>query len=152
MGAESANYFGAVGYVGLAYAARLLGVAPSAARQCICDRGRGADAALAEHTGPGILQAADTAYRGAKTQMSKHSTDPLIAHCDDSGGTHPGDVLRSLVFYPVFYGGTVYYVLAAMLAGWLKPRYVGEICSRWAAFHRRCAKHILRIRVRHEGV
>lgn len=60
----------------------------------------------------------------------------------------PGEVLRSLVFYPVFYGGTIFYVLA----GWLQPHRLRDVCNRWAAFHRRCAKHILGIDVRTEGI
>ncbi len=63
-----------------------------------------------------------------------------------------GDVLRSLVFYPVFYGGTVFYVTAALLAGWLRPRDLPRISNRWAAFHRGCARHILGIELRIEGV
>ncbi len=63
-----------------------------------------------------------------------------------------GDVLRSLVFYPVFYGGSVFYVLAALLAGWLRPRRLPRISNRWAAFHRRCARYILGIHLRIEGI
>src|ERR1700712_596050 len=70
----------------------------------------------------------------------------------DTTGTHPGDVLRSLLFYPVFYGGTVGYVLLALLAARLRPRSLRRICNRWANFHRDCVEHILRIDVRIEGI
>lgn len=79
--------------------------------------------------------------------MSEHSIPPMPGH-----STPPGDILRSLIFYPVFYGGSVLYVLAALLAGWLYPRGLRRICNRWANFHRRCARYILRIHVRIEGV
>jgi len=77
--------------------------------------------------------------------MSKpvHPADPA---------TRPQDILRSLVFYPVFYGSTVIYVLAALLAARLRVRSLPRICNRWAAFHRDCVVHILGITVRTEGV
>lgn len=62
-----------------------------------------------------------------------------------------GDILRSLVFYPAFYGGTVFYVSAALLAGWLQPRQLPRISNRWANYHRRCARYILGIHLRIEG-
>ncbi|MDP9056134.1 MAG: 1-acyl-sn-glycerol-3-phosphate acyltransferase [Pseudomonadota bacterium] len=64
----------------------------------------------------------------------------------------PQDVLRSLVFYPVFCVGSVVYVLVALLAARLRPRSLRRICNRWAAFHRDCARHILGIDVRVEGI
>jgi 1-acyl-sn-glycerol-3-phosphate acyltransferase len=63
-----------------------------------------------------------------------------------------GEVLRNLVFYPAFYIGTVGYVLAAMVAVWLRPRSVQRICNRWAWYHRWCARNILGISVRIEGI
>ncbi len=63
-----------------------------------------------------------------------------------------GEVLRSLVFYPVFYGGTVIVVLVALVAVRLRPRSVRAICGVWAWFHRRCVEYILNIHVRVEGV
>ena len=65
--------------------------------------------------------------------------------------TKPGDVLYSLVFYPVFYGGTVVYVLVALLVAWLRPQSLRRVCGDWSRFHRRCVEIILRIHVQVEG-
>lgn len=83
--------------------------------------------------------------------MTRVFAQPL--HEDASvRGTQPADVLRSLVFYPVFYGGSIFYVLAALLAGRVYPRGLRRICNRWAAFHRHCVQHILGIDIRIEGI
>ena len=84
--------------------------------------------------------------------MNHGSAIPMSAPVADQSRTRPGDVLRSMVFYPVFYGGTVIYVLLALLAARLRPRALQRICNRWANFHRDCARYILGIRVRIEGV
>lgn len=62
-----------------------------------------------------------------------------------------GDVLRSLVFYLVFYGGSIgYCVLAVMLLGLSPARFKRYVMS-WSRFHRTCTRLILRIRVVIEG-
>ena len=61
-------------------------------------------------------------------------------------------VLRSLLFYALFYGATVVFVLAclfAMLA--LRPEQFRKVPNAWSTFHRWCVVHILGIRVREEG-
>lgn len=62
-----------------------------------------------------------------------------------------GDVLRSLVFYAVFYGGTVLYVLAAMAALALGRNAFIRVVSGWSRFHRACVAGLLGVRVRIEG-
>lgn len=64
----------------------------------------------------------------------------------------PGDVLRSVVFYAAFYGGTVVYVIAAFLALIGGQSAFRCVVHRWSAFHRTCARHILGIRATVEGV
>jgi 1-acyl-sn-glycerol-3-phosphate acyltransferase len=59
----------------------------------------------------------------------------------------PGDVLRSLAFYPVFYGGTLIYVLAAFLAMFLNRRLFVLFVAGWTRYHRFCVNRILGIRV-----
>ena len=83
--------------------------------------------------------------------MNRGSAIPVQPPAADRSPTRPGDVVRSLVFYTVFYGGTVLYVLLALLAARLRPRALQRICNRWANFHRDCAHYILGIRVRVEG-
>lgn len=61
-------------------------------------------------------------------------------------------VVRSLVFYFVFYLGTVVYVLAALAAAAI----LGEkpflyFVEGWSRFHRVCARWLLGIRVKVEG-
>lgn len=60
------------------------------------------------------------------------------------------DFLRSLAFAIVFYGGSFFYVVAA-LAFARRPAAVRSITYGWARFHRRCARHLLGIRTRVEG-
>jgi 1-acyl-sn-glycerol-3-phosphate acyltransferase len=60
-------------------------------------------------------------------------------------------LLRSLVFYVVFYGGTVFYVLAAIAALPLEGRRFRKVPDAWSAFHRGCVRHLLGIEVRTEG-
>ncbi len=84
--------------------------------------------------------------------MTQGSALPLPAPSADLPRAPLGDVLRSLVFYVVFYGGTVGYVLLALLAARLRPASLQRICNRWANFHRDCVEHILGIDVRVEGV
>lgn len=63
----------------------------------------------------------------------------------------PADVVRSLAFYVVFYGGTVLYVLAFWLAALLGEGPGQRVVRGWALFHRRCARWLLGIRVVVEG-
>lgn len=60
-------------------------------------------------------------------------------------------VLRSLAFYLVFYGMSVFFVLAAVLAVPLGGRRFRAVPNAWSAFHRACVRHILGIAVVVEG-
>lgn len=63
----------------------------------------------------------------------------------------PADVLRSLLFYAVFYPGTFVFALVATAALFGGQRRLVAVSSRWAAFHRACVVRLLGIRVRIEG-
>jgi len=61
-------------------------------------------------------------------------------------------ILRSLVFYAVFYLGSVGYVLASLGAFYTLPaRRFRAVPNAWSHFHRWCVTHILGIEVRMEG-
>lgn len=62
-----------------------------------------------------------------------------------------GDVLRSLLFYPMFYFGSVPIVLAALAMMPLNLRAFRKAVRSWSAWHRWCARWLLGIRVRIEG-
>ena len=62
-----------------------------------------------------------------------------------------GDVLRSLAFYGVFYGGSMPVVLAAVLVAFLAPRAFRPVADSWSAWHRFCLAHILGIRIETRG-
>ena len=60
--------------------------------------------------------------------------------------------LRSLLFYAVFYGTTVGFVIAAVVALRLRgPESVRPVADNWSRFHRGCVRNILGIEVREEG-
>ena len=63
----------------------------------------------------------------------------------------PGDVLRSLAFYAVFYGGSMPIVLTAVLAVFLAPSAFRPVADSWSSWHRFCMAHLLRIRVETRG-
>lgn len=65
--------------------------------------------------------------------------------------TRPRDVVRSLLFYTVFYGGTIAYVLAAVVMLMLNQRAFTHVVQGWSAYHRFCARWLLGIRVKIEG-
>ena len=60
-------------------------------------------------------------------------------------------VLRSLAFYATFYGMTVPFVFAALLALPLGGARFRAVPNAWSAFHRFCVRHILGIEVIEEG-
>jgi 1-acyl-sn-glycerol-3-phosphate acyltransferase len=57
------------------------------------------------------------------------------------------EILRSLVFYVVFYTGSLIVVLAAVIAAQFAPRYFDRSAWAWSGYHRWCARVILGIRV-----
>ena len=62
-----------------------------------------------------------------------------------------GEVLRSLIFYAVFYGGTVGYVLLAMVLLPIAPKAFRRVVDGWSHYHRACVRGLLGIRIRCEG-
>lgn len=56
-------------------------------------------------------------------------------------------VLRSLLFYPVFYTGSVPYVLAALALMNVSERKFRWVVSQWSHWHRLCCRALLGIRV-----
>lgn len=60
-------------------------------------------------------------------------------------------VLRSLLFYLVFYTGSVFYVLGSVLTAAVAPDRVRIIPDAWSRFHRACMRVLLGIVVRETG-
>jgi 1-acyl-sn-glycerol-3-phosphate acyltransferase len=60
-------------------------------------------------------------------------------------------VLRSVLFYAAFYGGSVVFVLVAVLVTLLAPSRLRPVPDAWARFHRLCVTRLLGIRVREIG-
>jgi 1-acyl-sn-glycerol-3-phosphate acyltransferase len=75
----------------------------------------------------------------------------MAAQVSPSQASGAGDIARSLVFYPVFYAGTVLYVLSAMAMLVINQRAFRKTVVGWTCFHRFCVERILRIRVLIEG-
>ncbi len=63
----------------------------------------------------------------------------------------PGEVARSLLFYPAFYGGTALFVLAGFIVMPFSRSALRWVVENWSAHHRRCAERLLGIRVVIEG-
>jgi 1-acyl-sn-glycerol-3-phosphate acyltransferase len=63
----------------------------------------------------------------------------------------PGEILRSLAFYAAFYGGTLLFVIAALVALPLGPRAVQGVATRWSRYHRGCVTGLLGIRIAMDG-
>lgn len=61
------------------------------------------------------------------------------------------DLPRSLLFYFVFYGGTVLALLASVPLVRLFPRLTRKVCDGWSHYHRWCTHWLLGLRVRVEG-
>jgi 1-acyl-sn-glycerol-3-phosphate acyltransferase len=60
-------------------------------------------------------------------------------------------VLRSLLFYVVFYAATVYYTLMSVLMAFVAPRHLRRFPDAWSRFHRVAMRAILGIEVRETG-
>lgn len=61
------------------------------------------------------------------------------------------DVIRSVLFYIVFYAGTVVCVCWTLAGAWLGERSMRRAVRSWAQYHRWCCRHLLGIRLRIEG-
>jgi len=60
-------------------------------------------------------------------------------------------VLRSLLFYPVFYLGSIFYTSASLAASPFDARLFRHFVRGWARWQRTCLRWIVGIRVRIEG-
>lgn len=60
-------------------------------------------------------------------------------------------VLRSLLFYAVFYTASVYYVLGSVLMLVISPPRLRRYPDAWSRFHRTCLRVLLGIKVRETG-
>jgi 1-acyl-sn-glycerol-3-phosphate acyltransferase len=61
------------------------------------------------------------------------------------------DIARSVLFYIVFYVGSIPFVLAATVMMALHGAMIPSIVLGWSRYHRRCARYLLGIRVVIEG-
>lgn len=61
------------------------------------------------------------------------------------------NLVRSLLFYLIFYGGTVFYVVAALAAAAFGERPMQVVIHAWARFHNGCVRWLLGIRLVIEG-
>jgi len=60
-------------------------------------------------------------------------------------------VVRSLLFYAVFYTASIYFVLASVVAAAFAPQHVRRFPDGWSRFHRTCLRALLGIEVREIG-
>ncbi|WP_018075516.1 lysophospholipid acyltransferase family protein [Novosphingobium nitrogenifigens] len=70
---------------------------------------------------------------------------------DTSNIVRPADIARSLVFYPVFYLGSILLVLAGTMTLVLPNSVTVAMAYAWFRWHRWCCRHLLGIRVVVEG-
>ncbi len=66
-------------------------------------------------------------------------------------GLRAGDVIRSLMFYGVFYGGSLGFVVATTVTLFIAPAGFHAIADNWSTFHRFCLKWLLGIRIELRG-
>jgi 1-acyl-sn-glycerol-3-phosphate acyltransferase len=57
------------------------------------------------------------------------------------------NVVRSLIFYVVFYGGSIPCVLGAVAAVPFGPKILRSVVRGWSRWHRFCVRWILGIRI-----
>lgn len=69
----------------------------------------------------------------------------------DCGRATPGDVLRSLAFYGIFYGGSLLLVALAVLLLTLAPARFRAMADTWSAYHRLCLRRILGMKIEVTG-
>ncbi len=61
------------------------------------------------------------------------------------------NVVRSLLFYAFFYGGSVFFVLTAAAVAIVAPAHVRPVPDAWSRYHRGCMRLLLGIHVREVG-
>ena len=59
--------------------------------------------------------------------------------------------VRSLIFLPVFYGGSTPIIIATFIGAWLFPRSIHYMAQFWSRYHYLCARFILGIKVEVKG-
>lgn len=59
--------------------------------------------------------------------------------------------LRSLAFYALFYGGSVFLVSASVVAVVAQRRWLGPVVARWGGWHLWCVENVLGIKVVLDG-
>ncbi|MFC0205280.1 lysophospholipid acyltransferase family protein [Novosphingobium soli] len=69
----------------------------------------------------------------------------------DPDSARPLDVVRSLLFYAVFYLGTPVFVAGALAASLVNEEALRRVVRGWSSFHRLCARWLLGIRLVVEG-
>ena len=62
-----------------------------------------------------------------------------------------GAVVRSLAFYALFYGASIFWVLLGLGCVLAGGRGIGPVARAWAGTHRFCARWVLGIRLHREG-
>lgn len=60
-------------------------------------------------------------------------------------------VIRSLIYYPIFYGISTLLVIASALASFVSRAVLRRVVRAWTDWHRWCVTHLLGIEVRIEG-
>jgi 1-acyl-sn-glycerol-3-phosphate acyltransferase len=60
-------------------------------------------------------------------------------------------ILRSILFYAVFYGGTAILMLIGMVAAPMGERALTPVVSAWSRWHRLCTRLLLGIRIAQRG-
>ena len=70
-----------------------------------------------------------------------------IAAMAKGAATTTGDVLRSVAFYVLFYGGSIALVAVAVAVLTLAPARFRGYANGWAAYHRLCVRYLLGVRV-----
>lgn len=59
--------------------------------------------------------------------------------------------LRNLLFYPIFYGGSVFYVIASVVSIPFGPAPLRRAVAGWSRYHRKCLRRLVGIDIRIEG-
>ena len=59
--------------------------------------------------------------------------------------------LRNIAFYLVFYVGSIFLVIAAVLSAYVAPSRVRGVCEVWSGLHHWACRHLLGIRIIETG-